>query len=370
MKNVKSFINTIEDSIYNMKREIELVDKLDSKFLKEQTFLIEQIEKKFFNIIKDNIDNEKELEHSLNNIYEELQKNEIDFLNKFIEKQVYFLNNKVNSFLWYGERTSNLEQLDIIKNDLISLKKSNQNLNKVVKELRNKLDIIQKLNLRIMSDEKRSQFTIPFKILLWGLPIIIGIWASKQFTDEEIFIYLFLLLIFSVSSYFFNKFKLININILKNILNILKKIHISSVIIPFIFLLMFADIGITMINKYIAKSTMNLVLENIKKEVKKGELLNIPYSLNYKDSIPAVDVNISVNASGLTNNYYSTKLKAISNNKSFLSGFNILIPEDIPSGVYIIEIDVAYEVIDNISFSDKKKRTKYYKEKSFEINVL
>lgn len=67
---------------------------------------------------------------------------------------------------------------------------------------------IDRLSNRLKEDEKRSRLWIPFKIILWGFPIVIGIWASGRLTLTYNILILFILFFIAALTFTASKLKL------------------------------------------------------------------------------------------------------------------------------------------------------------------
>ncbi|MCK5343845.1 MAG: hypothetical protein KAR20_10600, partial [Candidatus Heimdallarchaeota archaeon] len=301
-----------------------------------------------------------------------LAEKRVGFLSDAIE---YGLNNiikSVNSPLWFGERNAYLETIDKIRDNLKQVKAEPESRDKNLEILTTDINEISRLINRLKGDEKRSRLRLPLQMILWGLPIVIGIWASGRLTFSQNILTLLFLFVIAALVFTASKFKLHSrISVFSRMAGYLKANTLKGMTLIQIPILIGA-IGFMLIGPIsdtIVKSRMEINVGETPQTLKKGSAFDLPFSIFYDHKSPAVGVKVKLSAPGILNNDLEKSFNVLTISSKKSGEFKVNIPADIPEGHYVFELTVSFDASRAITLPTIKKRGFHRKTESFEISI-
>lgn len=362
-------ISSLDAGIESLTSQSDQIIALYSGLRAEIQSYTERIKRSYMQAMKTLLAGGEHAESTLEELQIQLTEKRIGFLSDAIEHGINNIMKTVNSSLWFGERNTYLEIIDKIRDDFKQVKAEPDSRDKNLQILTTDINEISRLIHRLKGDKKRSRLRLPFQIILWGLPIVIGIWASGRLTFNQNIIVLLFLFIIAGLAFTASKFRLQSrVSVISRMANFFKANALHLIQIP---ILIGAVVFITLqpINNTIVKSRMKINVGETPPTLKKGSAFNLPYSIFYDHESPAVGVKVRLSAPGILNDDVEESFKVITASAKKGGEFKVNIPDDIPEGNYAFELTVSFDASRAITFPSVKKRGFHRNTKNFEISI-
>lgn len=343
----KTLILKIEKAMKDLDIDISVFPQICADTAREAELYITQVLFEYADANRKIVLDDGRGSSDLQTLIEGISDKRVKFLEEVISKTIEKINSTIASPLWFGDHDSFNNQIDKIRKNVSTIKSESDDNIEVANKLRKELSTAAETIKRLERTNRREQFRFPFKVLIWGVPIVAGIFISDKFSMILNFLFVFLLIAIAVGSYLMLRiFKFdeptksnfsINIRILK---------RFSDRVFPpfFIALLGFFVLFIIMlpIDKHFARKPLVLTIGSFQNEVIKNDKFKIPFSIKYTKSELIYDVSLSVSAGGLEVENSETKFHAIGNEER-KGQIVIFVPKDVPNGKYLVDISCSFK---------------------------
>jgi hypothetical protein len=191
------------------------------------------------------------------------------------------------------------------------------------------------------SEENRTQVRAPLQFIAWGSPIIIGLLVSGKLSSAQIAMAVGILLGASILIYFALRSGIVSRIKLRGPSFTIWAILICIPVYIYIFF-MLGSIALQEINEAVIKSRMDIALGPPEGPVTPNSEVNVPFSLYYDHETPAVGVSVRLESPGIIQSLKGIYYNALTSNQAQTGSFLVSIPNDIPQGVYQMELNVSY----------------------------
>lgn len=277
----------------------------------------------------------------LTEVRDKLEESRVRLLAQSIEKSLGQIERTVTSPLWLGERGNYLQVTDRIQRETRELIGGSGTESPPL--LVGHLNALAALQKQLAMDERHLRSRLPIQVFLWGLPIVIGFWASDKFTTHQNVAFLVALLVVSVVVHLVLRFRVLSkltpVRGLRSVLRTSPERAFVYVQIP-ILLLGMAFALAPAIDDFVTARKMVLVTGAIPTAVSPGATVRIPYQVSYNDDSVATGVQVSVEVPGLGRCF--KEFSALARGRAASDECVLTVAANATPGTYGIEIRVFY----------------------------
>lgn len=357
-KDIQKSIQILEQNISELKREINIVGNYDTILAGNMKNYLDQVDHDQTEYLKISLLDIQEGEASITKLINQIEKNRIQYLADFMQSSTDYIRKKLLSPFWFNINASTVDIIDELAKLPFGEEYLQANNSEKLGMLNNGLKKFEDFIQKYKREKDVVKFRLPMKVIIWGLPIWIGVLISgkSNFLINTIS-FICLMIIAALTYYVVNKRKITKIelstssNTNKN--GKLGSFFNSSVML-YIQLLVAILIALSTLffqsKEYIAKYLSGDPLSfQYKDSVKTfaGDSVRIPVSFSSKDE-DLYKVSIHITSAIVTgNSYLSIPIlnKQIVNREMLLD-----IPQNIPSGIYPYQLVIEYTMNSNVKF--------------------
>lgn len=371
----KELITKVEKTLEELREDISFSIEMNAKITNDIEAFLDRMENKYSQSIKniaigDIDDGNLELKEILGGIYE----TRLQFYKRFSYDYLVSLRDDISNRLWLKNRFLLSEKIDAIDKELMETSKTWIQGEVAIEPFKNKIIELSELKIKLETEQKEVRTNLFFKTLIWGIPILLGLYISDKYSQYSLHGFL-LILIAGISLYTisgsasFEKF-------IKNNKFILLAIFLLVMSIPFI-IFYSSYVGLQVIDKifpyladvgtfllpltlgiialsfplmkeyydYSKRKNLHITIDITKKQFKPGDKIPLKLVLKNKGSKIVTNISIILIASGLLlEPNKSIKIRAIGIGDTKERPYIIDIPTDSPTGDYIIQFKTKFDI--------------------------
>jgi len=223
--------------------------------------------------------------------------------------------------------------------------------------LRHELTKIRELTGRIETTGRRAQYKVPFQILVWGVPIVIGVALSGKFTDWWIWLTLIVIAVAMLSHF------LLKDALIEKMKKMFSKIklptlrNLGSLIMPLIAIIISMGMVLaTSIPDYLIRKAFDIQVTSAPIEVKTGSRYSIPFTVCFNKDDIAFDISIVLDSTAFESENSIFKFKAV-NRQIQKDNILVKVPENLPPGQYMMKLMCSFKAKKKLFFEDESLGT-------------
>lgn len=383
----KELITKVEKTLEELRDDLLFSIGINAKKTSDIADFIDRMENRYAQSIKNiaigDIDaGNLELNEILSGIYE----TRLQFYKRFSYDYLVSLREDISNRLWLKNRFLFSDKIDAIDKELMEASKTWMQGDVGIDSFKNKIKELSELEIKLEIEQKEARTNLFLKTLIWGIPILLGLYISDKYSQYSLHGFL-LILIAGISLYTIsgstsfqkyivnNKFLLLAIFLLVMStpfiifyssyagLQVIEKIfpylaNVGLFILPAT--LAIIAVLIPFINEFHVnskKKKLPIKIDITKKQFKPGDKIPLNLVLNNEGSKIVTNISIILIASGLLlESDKSMKIRAIGIGDTKEIPYIIHIPTDSPTGDYIIQFKTEFD-IETESFKKKNKLT-------------
>lgn len=370
---MNALISSLDAGIESLTSESAQISALHPELRAEIHSYTQRISRSYMQAMKNLLAGGSHAEAFIEELQIQLTEKRIAFLTSAIEYTVNNIKKTVNSPLWFGERNTYLEAIDKIRDDFQKVNAEPDSRDRNLQILITNMEETSRIIHRLKGDGKRSRLRRPFQIILWGLPIVVGVWASGRLTFSQNTIILLFLFLIAALAFAASKFRLQSrVHIISNYFKSSPSNWSASIQFIITIPLVIGALGIALLgpfSDFLVESRMKINVGETPPTLKKGSILTIPYRLFYDHESPAVGVKVRLSFPGILKGDRMKSFNVITESSGKTGDFQIKIPDDIPEGSYLFELTVSFDASRAISVPFIRKRSFHTKTQYFEISI-
>lgn len=336
VKKDKDSLDVVKSSLRVLEDDISFLRDFEVSLPSETSNFLERMNSRYASAIE-KIVREDESGHSdLEGILVSVNETRLQQYQKAAKSMLQMTRKELKSAFWFRDQFSLSQRIDDIEKRILEIdssltSKEPTEINKSINLYRDQINALSNIQNNFQGERIRSRRDISLKVLIWGIPILIGIWISDKFDSSSIFTFIVIMFMLAILSYLFvgsrqfegivsqNKVLLIvfffiliviislwqfydpilsyfNIN-----LEDAREKSLSGIIL---FLSIFAvmmtlSFGPSGISAKIAERKFAVTIPTIDKNFSPGDGIVIPYSLENKRSGVITEIGVSSFAPGL-----------------------------------------------------------------------
>ena len=349
----KRLIARLDNALSELEEDLSLIATVAPERASEVTAFREQVKADYSDANRRIILGDEDGSADLEKLVESISERRINFLQASLSTVTSNLRNTVSSPLWFfGDHTSTLEQLDEIQERTRSILQDPEKDKSVrADELRQCLSDALDLIKRVDREKNRAQFRIPLQIVIWGIPIILGFTASRQFTGWQILTFTALLVVAAIiTSFSLRRWRLGQPALfgrlgLQGVLKYVTPRSSSTLVMTLVSIMSLLFLswllsGMFLPNHFATKP-LQFHVGSIPDTVSPGQTVKVPVSVSYSSAEVIFDVEVTADAPGLIVTNQPISYPAVGSQEQTGELF-LIVPDSIPEGKYPVELSCSF----------------------------
>lgn len=375
MKKDKNLLDVVKSLLKELEEDISLLREFDVSLHSEISNFLERMNSRYTSAIEKIVREDDSGYSDLEDILVSVNEMRLQQYQKAAKSMLQMTRKELKNAFWFRDQFSLSQGIGDIEKKILDIDSSSKDSSEIERSInlyRDQINALGGIQKRFQGERHRFRLNIPSKVLLWSIPIFIGIWISDKFDNSAICVLILIMFLFVILSYFFvgskrfeefisqNKVMLIIFLVALIVVMFLWQSHtkISSYfyisseyaagIINLLFTIMLISILIVLnLPKILAKRKFIVVIPTIDKNFSPRDKIIIPYSLENKRSGVITEVGVSISAPGLDelfrrkdNLYKSMSSKSTKSGElKFLE-----VPKEAVPGEYTVELEWSFYV--------------------------
>ena len=333
-------ISLIDQDFEALKEEKSIIRALNPRLEAEILALESRTKSSYSETLKEAVLGKgNEATAALSELRNRLREARIRILSETVQDSTERIEKTIASPFWLGEQSTYLEDLDRIREKARNT--SGSDPQRILRQLTSCLGDIAHIRRQLDSDERRIRVRLPIQIILWGLPIIIGLWVSGKLSPGHKLLALGLLLAVALGSYISVRFRLFSrISGLRRLREVISRSPyraLTLIQVPVVIALLMVLAG-SPIDAFLIEHRMDLSLGPLQQPIARGSHVSVPYRVYYGSPTPALDVQLIFEAPGMDPALSETRLHAQTNSGAETGAFDVSVPGDLPPGLYTMRL--------------------------------
>ena len=390
MEKNKNILDNVKSSLKILEDDVSFLRDFDGSLSSETSNFLKRMNSKYASAIEKIVQEDENGYSNLENISVSVNEMRLQQYQKATKSMLKMTKKELKNAFWFrdhfslSQRINDIEKI-IFRIDSSLTSKESIEIKKTINDYRNQINALSEIQNSFRRERYRSRLGISLKVVLWGVPILIGVWISNKFDNSTIFVFMVIIIFFALLSYLLVGNKRFEELIGKN-----KKLLVISfsflVLIAFLWQISFyyykislesmiGNLGISLGILVVSASIMEemareypkrnfvTVISAVNKNYSPENKIVITYSLENKRSGVITEVGVNIFAPGLTIFFKEKYIlyKSISSKSTKNGEIKLLeVPLEVASGEYIVELNWSFYV-----GSEKYKKTDKIK-----INVV
>ena len=351
----KRLIEAIDRDLESVLRERAEISSLSPSLVTRFEDLHAQISESFTRLLKRvALEQNQDVDSLLQDALDELTRRRAHLLIEAARSATERVDRTITSPLWIGERsayTRGVQSLRRTLQEIESLEPKN-----IIRRVGVTLEEVASLNNQVAIDERRSRVRLPFQVLVWGLPIVVGIWVSGKLTTSQNAIAFSVVVGMAVLSYGLLRFSLLwQIKPARWVRRLLAlERHRAMVLLQIPLILTVVSFSLLEpLDRHIIRSRLEVEVGPVPSSIARGSELNVPFRVKYLHPRPVVAVQVVFEAPGIAKEEKEEWFNALGQ-LAETGDFSVAIPGDIPSGRYSLDLEVSF-IADRWLFWGRKR---------------
>ena len=379
MKKDKDFLDAAKSSIKVLEEDISFLRDFDVSLPSEISNFLERMNSRYASAIEKIVREDESGYSDLEDILASVNETRLQQYQKAAKSMLQITRKELKSAFWFRDQFSLSQRIDdiekrILEVDASQTSKEPTKIEKSIDHYRDQINALGGIQNSFQWERRHSRLGISLKVLLWSVPILIGIWISGKFDNSTIFAFIVIIFLFAGLSYLFVGSKRFEGVISQNkvILTILLFILMGVIFlwqfytpISSYFNINFEDVLVGVfvgigtiagamviflkdIPKTLAKRNFVVVIPTMAKNYSSDDRIVLPYTLENKRSDVITEIGVSIFAPGLfvlskgkNMLYKSMGGKSTKNGK--LERF-LYVPKETVPGEYTVELNWSFYV--------------------------
>ena len=336
MKEDKNLLDVVKSSLKVLEEDISFLRDFDVSLPSEISNFLERMNSRYASAIEKIVREDESGYSDLDDILVSINETRLQQYQKAAKSMLQMTRKELKSAFWFRDQFSLSQRINDIEKRILEIdssltSKEPTESEKSINLYRDQINALSGIQNSFQGERIRSRLSISSKVLIWGIPILIGIWISNKFDNTAIFAFMVTMFIFAALSYLFVGSKqfegIVNQNkvillvfffILVLIIslwqfhtpissyfniNLEDAIKTSQLVIPLIIvttsLMIIFLSGSSSISAKLAKRKFAVTIPTIDKNFSPEDRIVIHYSLENKRSGVITEIGVNIFAPGL-----------------------------------------------------------------------
>jgi len=362
----KDEIGLLDQTIKHFESDLNFVSPLAANVAVNGQRALQQCMKDYSEITKRIALGDENGLKDLSSLNDEFSHARVNLLVQAAVESAAALKAKITSPLWFGDLNSFLDGIAQVQDTVANLQDKDLDFQEKAEQLRHELTKIRELTGRIETTGRRVQYKVPFQVLVWGVPIVIGVALSGKFADWWIWLTLIMVII-AVLSHFLLKEAEKTKKLLTRIKVPTSRLW-GSILPPLVGIVISVVMVIsTSLPDYLIKKAFDIQTGTIPLNVKTGTSFVVPLSVSYNKDDIAFDININLDSTAFESDTPHIKFRALSRQPQ-TGNILIQVPTNLPPGQYMMKLMCSFKAKKKHLFEDESLGT-FIVEKIIRVTV-
>jgi hypothetical protein len=401
MKKDNDFLDAAKSSLKVLEEDISFLRDFDVSLPSEILNFLERMNSRYASAIEKIVREDESGYSDLEDILVSVHETRLQQYQKAAKTMLQITRKELKSAFWFRDQFSLSQRIDdiekrILEVDASQTSKEPTEIEKTIDHYRDQINALGGIQNSFQGERRHSRLGISLKVLLWSVPILIGIWISGKFDNSTIFAFILIIFLFAGLSYLFvgskrfegviSQNKVILVILLFILMGVIFlwqfytpissyfNINFEDVLadgsVSFAIIAIIANIAAVMavflvvIPKTLAKRNFVVVIPIMDKNYTSDDRIVLPYTLENKRSDVITEIGVSIFAPGLfvlskgkNMLYRSMGGKTTKNGK--LESF-LYVPKETVPGEYTVELNWSFYV----------GSEKYTKTNEIKVNIV
>lgn len=337
MEKDKDSLDVVKSSLKVLEDDISFLRDFEVSLPSETSNFLERMNSRYASAIEKIVREDESGYSDLEDILVNVNETRLQQYQKAAKFMLQMTRKELKSAFWFRDQFSLSQRIDDIEKRILEIdssltSKEPTEIEKSINLYRDQINALSNIQNNFQGERIRSRRDISLKVLIWGIPILIGIWISDKFDNSTIFTFIVVMFMLAILSYLFvgskqfegivsqNKVMLIVFFFILIVIISLWQFYdpISSYfninleysrekslsLITSLLVITFAGMttllfGPGSISAKLAERKFTVTIPTIDKNFSPGGEIVIPYSLENKRSGVITEIGVSIFAPGL-----------------------------------------------------------------------
>ena len=208
MKKDKDFLDDAKSSIKVLEEDISFLRDFDVSLPSEISNFLDRMNSRYASAIEKIVREDQSGYSDLEDILASVNETRLQQYQKAAKSMLQITRKELKSAFWFRDQFSLSQRIDdiekrILEVDASQTSKEPTKIEKSIDHYRDQINALGGIQNSFQWERRHSRLGISLKVLLWSVPILIGIWISGKFDNSTIFAFIVIIFLFAGLSYLF-----------------------------------------------------------------------------------------------------------------------------------------------------------------------
>lgn len=298
MEKDKNLLDVVKSSLKVLEDDISFLRNFDVSLPSEISNFLERMNSRYASAIEKIVREDESGYSDLEDILVSVNETRLQQYQKAAKSMLRMTRKELKSAFWFRDQFSLSQRIDDIEKRILEIdssliSKEPTGIEKSINLYRDQINALGGIQNSFQWERRRSRLGISLKVLLWSIPILIGIWISGKFDNSTIVAFIGIIFLSAALSY-------LTVGI-KRFEWIVDKFNaMLAFIIAIVIALITSENFFEKLQETLVKRNFVVVIPTIDKSVSSEDKIVIPYSLENKRPGVITEIGVSIFAPGLS----------------------------------------------------------------------
>jgi len=204
----KDSLDVVKSSLKVLEDDISFLRDFEVSLPSETSNFLERMNSRYASAIEKIVREDESGYSDLEDILVSVNETRLQQYQKAAKSMLQMTRKELKSAFWFRDQFSLSQRIDDIEKRILEIdssltSKEPTEIEKSVNLYRDQINALSKIQSNFQGERIRSRRDTSLKVLIWGIPILIGIWISDKFDNSAIFAFIVVMFMFTILSYLF-----------------------------------------------------------------------------------------------------------------------------------------------------------------------